>query len=192
MVSQSCWHRGLEDALPVWRAEDRRRRVRPLVSALFDEHIFLEPVLGTLRAERSLPTDLHDLALRLAKSRGNPTASDLRVRAFSLVNPHRVRLDHRRVRLAADKQIDVALGLRLAQAAVELAPEDNQIRDTLAWALFANGLLDEALTASEKALELAPKYFKKRYQTRLHGLRKSVAEARSTDAKSKNGKEKDR
>ena len=87
---------------------------------------------------------------------------------------------------------DVALGLRLARAGVELAPEDDDLRYTLTWALFANGLYDEAIAESEKALELAPDASKERYQVYLDRLRKNVEEARSTDASSEKASSEDR
>ena len=53
-----------------------------------------------------------------------------------------------------------AEGLALARRAVSVAPESGDERamvsDTLAWALFANGLDEEALASSEAALAAAP------------------------------------
>ena len=48
---------------------------------------------------------------------------------------------------------DVVRGLDLAHAAVEHDPGNGPLHDTLAWALFANGLHDEALAESARALE---------------------------------------
>ncbi|MCD6587676.1 MAG: tetratricopeptide repeat protein, partial [Candidatus Fermentibacteraceae bacterium] len=49
-----------------------------------------------------------------------------------------------------DKAVDMAL------RAVELAPEDSNIRDTLAEALFRSGNTQEAIKQAETALELDP------------------------------------
>jgi WD40 repeat protein len=75
---------------------------------------------------------------------------------------------------------DFAFGLRLAQAATALAPEESNIRDTLAWALFANGLHDEALIESARALELAPEDEKDDYQGYLDRMRAMIEEAQAS------------
>ncbi len=49
----------------------------------------------------------------------------------------------------------------------------------MSWALFANGLYDEALEQSAKALELAPEDEKDGYQGYLDRMRAMVEEARS-------------
>lgn len=48
------WESRVEDVRGQVRGRLRRDRVRPRVSALFDEHGFLEPVLAALRADTSL------------------------------------------------------------------------------------------------------------------------------------------
>jgi WD40 repeat protein len=68
------WESRLEDALPMWRAEDSRRRVRPLVHSLFEEHSFLEPVLKALRDDHSLSEELGEVARRMARSLSAPEA----------------------------------------------------------------------------------------------------------------------
>jgi tetratricopeptide (TPR) repeat protein len=78
-------------------------------------------------------------------SQDNSAESSLNDRAWALVDPDR-----------PNRETDVELGLQLARQALDLASEQCDSRDTLAWALFANGLEEEALKESEKALELAP------------------------------------
>ncbi|MCA9001085.1 MAG: hypothetical protein KDB61_04115, partial [Planctomycetes bacterium] len=90
---------------------------------------------------------------------------ELNAIAWSLVDPDRESADS-----------DVGLGLRLARAAVELGPEDAAHHDTLAWALVANGLHAEALTASETALRKAPAVEKPAYREYLARV-KQAAEA---------------
>lgn len=53
-----------------------------------------------------------------------------------------------------DLMLDEAVAM--ARRAVELAPEDSNIRDTLAEALFRRGEVSEAVEQAEKALELDP------------------------------------
>jgi hypothetical protein len=48
--------------------------------------------------------------------------------------------------------------------------------------LFANGLYDEAIAVSEKALELAPEAEKDAYQGYLDRLRSMIAEAQQQPA----------
>jgi tetratricopeptide (TPR) repeat protein len=114
----------------------------------------------------------HEATLeQLGKAESGPSLSQLNNRAWALIDPDRT-----------DKETDVALGLRLARAAVEAAPGDSGIRNTLAWALFANGLYDEAIAVSEKALELAPEAEKDAYQGYLDRLRSMIAEAQQQPA----------
>jgi len=166
------WESRLEEALPMWRASASRRRVH----TLYQEHIFLPPVLTALRADPGLSPKDRQTALRMANARGNPSASELNSMAWPLVDPDR-----------KDKTTDAAYGLRLARAAVKLAPGDSMIRDTLAWALFANSLYDKAIAASERALELAPDDEKEEYRGFLEKLRTMVEEARAANAPAKPG-----
>ena len=107
-------------------------------------------------------------AIRLAEGRGDPTVIELNEDAWDIVDPDR-----------EDKDTDVALGLRMTRVAIELAPAFDALRDTHAWALFANGLYDEALVESAKALELADEADKDDYQGYLDRMRAMVEETRS-------------
>ena len=62
---------------------------------------------------------------------------------------------------------------------MELAPDSSAIRDTLAWALHANGHHAEAIKASEKALELADDASKAEYQDYLDRLIRLIEEAKT-------------
>ncbi len=112
----------------------------------------------------SQANDLAGLGMPLAFS----SVGDLNSFAWDLVDPDR-----------EDRDTDVVLALRLTRKAIELAPEDDALRDTHAWALFANGLYDEALVESAKALELAGEANKDGYQGYLDRMRAMVEEARS-------------
>ncbi|HJM40128.1 MAG TPA: hypothetical protein QGG59_08430, partial [Planctomycetota bacterium] len=158
------WESRLEDALPMWQAAANRRRVTPIVSALFRTHIFLEPVLAALKADASLSQADRQEAVRMAKAEGRPTPNDLNDLAWPLVDPDR-----------EDKNTDTAFALRLIHVAVKEEPEDCMFLDTLAWALFENGIYAEAIAASEKALALAPEAEKSNYQGYLDRLKKMVA-----------------
>jgi hypothetical protein len=139
------------------------------VDPLFDEHILLEFVLAALEADSSRPEDFRQEAIRLAQARGNPSAPVLNEKAWNLVDPDR-----------EDEDTDVALALRLTRLGIELAPEDSSLRDTHAWALFANGLHDEALIESARALELAPEDEKDDYQGYLDRMRAMIEEAQAS------------
>ena len=108
--------------------------------------------------------------MRLARVRGNPTARDLNSKAWSLVDPDR-----------SDQETDVELGLRLARAGVQLGPDEFNVRDTLAWALFFNGEYEEAVAESERALGLAPESEKEKFQGILDRLRGMIEEARAEE-----------
>jgi len=162
------WESRLEDAIPFWRAASLRDELHRWIDPLFDEHILIEPVLAALHADRSHSEVLRQGAIRLAESRLDPSASDLNGVAWDLVDPDR-----------EEKNTDIALALRMTRVAIELVPQDPALRDTHAWALFANGLLDEALIESAKALELADEADKDEYQGYLDRMRAMVKKARS-------------
>lgn len=94
---------------------------------------------------------------------------ELNSEAWDLVDP-----------VGVNPQADVELGLRLAEAAVSLAPEETSVRDTLAWALFANGQYEEAIAASQKALDISPDDQKEEYQGYLKAMKDAVAGAASS------------
>jgi tetratricopeptide (TPR) repeat protein len=135
------------------------------VDPLFKEHILLQPVLAALQAKPTHSEDFRKAAIRLAKAQGNPSASDLNEIAWPLVDPDR-----------QDKNTDTALALRCIQAAVERKPNNWMYQDTLAWALFENGLHAEAIAASERALDHAPEDEKTEYQGYLDRLNRMIAE----------------
>ena len=170
----------MEDALPVWLAKERgapdlRRRARPIVDALFDRYILPDRVVRELLARPSFPRELLDTAIHMAELRwvqfpeGEERGIVISERAWDIVDPDR-----------DDMETDVALGLRLARAAVDQEPREPEFRWTLAWALFANGLHDEALAESERALELANHYDRDREENQgyLDRLRAMIAELR--------------
>ncbi|HJM39949.1 MAG TPA: hypothetical protein QGG59_07530 [Planctomycetota bacterium] len=120
--------------------------------------------LGRIKADASLSQADRQEAVRMAKAEGRPTPSHLNELAWPLVYPDR-----------EDKNTDTALALRLIHVAVKEEPEDRMFLDTLAWALFENGLYAEAIAASEKALGIAPEAEKSNYQGYLDRLKKMVA-----------------
>ena len=69
------------------------------------------------------------------------------------------------------------MGLRIARASVALDPGNWRARDTLAWALFSNGLHDEAIAESEKAKELAPEDERESHERSLARLYEMVESA---------------
>ena len=84
-------------------------------------------------------------------------------------------------------------GLVLARRAMELAgglspAERASIRDTLAWALFANGRFDEAVAEEERALEEAAAEGKVEFEGYLERLRKEIAEETDPEKEAKRAK----
>jgi predicted NACHT family NTPase len=166
------WESRIEDALPMWRAAERRRRVRGWVDSLFEPEGLLEPVLAAIESDRERSEELRETAARMARARGNPSAEDLNDRAWLLVDPDR---------LEPATEDEVALALRLTRAAIQLKPDDPALQDTHAWALFANGLYDEALLASRRALELSDEDQKSDFQGYLNRLQGAVPQEQAND-----------
>ena len=79
-----------------------------------------------------------------------------------------------------------AEGLALARRAVSVAPESGDDRamvtDTLAWALFANGLDEEALTNSKSALAAASEAKQEEYAGYVTKLEAAIAAASGDEA----------
>jgi hypothetical protein len=167
------WESRLEDALPIWRTEYNRERVRLLVDSLFYKPYPLEPLLVGLKA---LPDDLRSVALRMADARGDPMERSLSEQAWNLIDPVR-----------DDRNSDVARALRLAWVATEFASEDQNNHRVLAWALYANGHYAEAIAKSLLALELAGQSDKGEYQADLDRLGKAIDEAQATDTSNGGG-----
>jgi tetratricopeptide (TPR) repeat protein len=174
------WESRFDEALPMWQAAPRRRiqqqkatehyRLKETIDKLFTEHVFVESVLEALRTDPDLSDADREEALRLATTREIfLDADDLNNEAWDLVDPDR-----------ENKDTDVVLALRLTRQAIEVAPEDYMLRDTHAWALFANGLHDEALVESARALELAPEDEKDDYQGYLDRMRAMIEEAQAS------------
>ncbi|MDP6946916.1 MAG: hypothetical protein QF464_22390, partial [Myxococcota bacterium] len=173
------WESSLDEALPMWQAAPLRRiqqkkaaeasRLKMKIDELFVEHVFVESVLEALRNDPDLSDADRQEALRLAPAREIFLDADvLEYMAWDLVDPDR-----------EDRDTDVALALRLTRKGIELAPEDSDLRNTHALALFANGLHDEALEQSAKALELADEADKDDYQGYLDRMRAMVKKART-------------
>jgi len=92
----------------------------------------------------------------------------LNERAFALVDPARTEFG------------EEARGLALARAAVDLMPSGRRYlaEDTLAWAFLANGLDEEALQASQAALESSPAAEGPRFEEYLTRLAQAIQAAR--------------
>jgi WD40 repeat protein len=142
--SAMVWESRRDQAATGWRGADERWPLARIVDPLFTEHVFLAPVLAAVQARRDLPQLTRTAALEMARRRGDPTLDELNEEAYELVDPDR---------FARDTDVDRAL--KLARLCVARAPDHHDYHDTLAWALFAVGRIEEALAESERALELA-------------------------------------
>jgi len=170
------WESRLETAQAVWRANGLRRaaeleeeRLEAFVRDLFQKHVFLEPVLEALRTDKRLDAEDREAAIALAEWDGGPSAWRLNDLAWDLVDPER-----------EDPATDVAAALEYARAAVDLEPGEPMYLDTLAWALFANGLDAEALEASVLALQHASEEDRGEYGGYLDQLEEAL-EDRAAD-----------
>ena len=130
-------------ALPVAN-EERERRTHPG----YPELRRLRAELGALRASMAVARgEGEPETFEVDESTETDDPRELNDLAWNLVRPDRV--IHGRE----------AEGLALARLALSLVADEAllaMVRDTLAWALLANGLLDEAAVESELAIEAAP------------------------------------
>ncbi len=157
----TLWQSTLDDAVQLWAAQDIRRHVEPRVVELLGEHLLLAPVLDRLVDDPLILPGLRQAAATLARAR-RPSAHGLNDISWSLVSPDR-----------DEKGTDLVRGLRLARHAAMLMPDDSRVLDTLAWALFANGIHVEALAAADRAVEHAPEFQRAEFlssRTRLQEL----------------------
>jgi formylglycine-generating enzyme required for sulfatase activity len=128
-------------AKPGLAAHERRLAELPLAEVLEQRRgrcAWGERMLAKLAAPAALPPE--------PETPEEPADADrLNDRAWPLVDPDRRRFG------------EEELGLALAARALPLARPERRapVRDTLAWALFANGRLDEALDAARAAVEEA-------------------------------------
>jgi WD40 repeat protein len=159
------WEVDRDAASAMWHGASLRRRARAVIEPLFDELFFKSKVVAHLEADAALDEDLKHSAMLLVRARMQVFSNELNARAWPLVDPDRRRQD-----------TDVALGLRLARAAVSLTSNASNLLDTLAWALYANALYERAIAESKKALELAPDENKDAFRGYLERMRAMVAE----------------
>ncbi len=141
------WESNIEEAMPLWRSEGERRKAEAITTSLFNRYGLLEYVQKALAEDKTLTPMLRDRAISLARVRGNARSEQLNSIAWPLADPDR-----------DDKDTDVELALKCARQAVSQSPGSPNMRDTLAWALFANGLFVEAISTAEIALELASEH----------------------------------
>ncbi len=163
------WESDLEMARQKWLDAEYRWRVRPQIMALFEEHLFLDPVLRTLEADHSLTPGVREAAIELAHSVGQDPQR-LNSLAWPLVDPDRRQRDS-----------DVELGLRLAREASLGDPGNYSTQDTLAWALFANGFHDEALQIADRVIRLSPDSQKKDAKQVVDRMKRLISEVQSED-----------
>jgi len=168
-ADHTIYHSSFERAV-AWGAEARLREpAHAVIDPLLAEFGLLEDVLRAVRSRRDLSGDLSEKALHLARLRGDLSAARLLELAWEQVDPE------------GEEGRDVELGLRQAIRAVELLPDSPEARDTLAWALLANGQGEDALQASERAIELARPEEQGEYQDERARLKSLVESARAKD-----------
>ena len=119
-----------------------RDPLEQLLDDLFERHVLTEHVLAALD-DAGLPDHELAWARRLAGTRRVPTAAELNVEAWKAAHPE------------SGTAPDLERALRLARAAVELAPNSANCRNTLAQMLARNGRQAESRTASARARQLA-------------------------------------
>ena len=124
-----------------------------------------EALLEALEKSSRLHGETHKVTQEIAKAVNSI--------AWALVDPGR-----------SNEDTDVALGLRLARGLISASPVDVAYSDTLAWALFANGLYEEGLAESERALGLAEEGQKADFRGYLETMRAMANKAREAPPES--------
>jgi hypothetical protein len=163
-----------------------RERALPQTELLREEEQRSHPRFGELERLRAQAAALRR-AQEVRAGRGEPqawepsawilgltalpsAANDLNSLAWPLVRPDRQEFGHE------------AEGLALARLAIEHVQDDQSaasVGDTLAWALFANGLDQEALAESQSAVDVALPTEKRAYYDYQGPLRDALEDARS-------------
>jgi WD40 repeat protein/serine/threonine protein kinase len=161
------WDSDRESALHGSRHSDELERTRLLVEGLTGSLESILSVEETIRTRPDLPVRVSALAGKRVRELARREASAINERVWPLIDPDRNARD-----------TDVVEALELARTAAELDPDNAHIRDTLAWALFANGFHDDAVRESEKALAFALPTQQSEYREYLSRLRAAVEDAR--------------
>jgi formylglycine-generating enzyme required for sulfatase activity len=159
-------------ALPRTAADEAQQRAsNPMLAELEREKQHLESLhrLAAALQSTDTPRDPEPAEVGLRMAELPATASAVNELAWSRVDPER------------KKWGEEAKGLVLARLAVELAaelspPERAEIRDTLAWALFAEGRFEEALQEERKALEEGGADQRPRFEDYLAKLDRTIQE----------------
>jgi len=153
----------IEAALPLLDKDDKEAWLYHSTHsyALAENQRFDDAVLaGKLSVEVAPEGDKKESALFFRNRLLAMLASQHNEQAWPLIDPDR-----------EDQNTDVALALDLVRKAAEWNPEEAMVIDTLAWALYANELFDEAIAAGERALELCPEEQKDVYAQSLDYLK---------------------
>jgi tetratricopeptide (TPR) repeat protein len=143
------------------------REANGWIEELADQGLLSAEIIEAIRADESRDLWVRKHAETMAASLVDD-ANELNSRAWAIVAPDAMGTG------------DPAAGLRLALAAAEMSPSSPEIQDTLAWAYFANGSFDEAIAASERAIELAGEDNKVSYHGYLERLRAMIAERQAS------------
>jgi serine/threonine protein kinase len=145
--------------------DDYREQVDSLVNEILDEHLSPEH-RAIVRADVDFQSELRDATLHMSDLHKPFISSDwLHESAWRRVDPDR------------EHTMDTVRGLRFARATVAMTPNDAKRHQTLAWALFANGQYEEALTELERAVDLAP-HERVDYEVHLQRMRSMIETAK--------------
>jgi WD40 repeat protein len=151
----------------LWSASLQSEKVESTIAAIRLSTDSLNSALAMVKTKQDWSNSDREFASLLLHILGVPDAGEKNDTAWDLVNPDRENLD-----------TDVQLALRSIRIVVKEVPDEPLYADTLAWALYANGLFGEAIKASERAIKLAPEGEKTEYQGYLDRLKKMVDEAK--------------
>jgi WD40 repeat protein len=165
------WESQLEDALPMWQHENLKRRLSLIVDDLLSKHTSLVLVQSLILEGSFVPSEQKAMALEIARLTGKQLSSGRNEKAWLVVDPDRT-----------DFEGNLEAALHLAREGCLLDPDGPEVSDTLAWALFANELFDEAIEESKRALGLASENQKASYEANLLRIRQLIDAKGENDA----------
>ncbi len=137
------WDSSLENARAVWKWSEYRRRLVPLLDALFEEEILLQRVEEILGGDPTLTDEERAIAISMARDKGNPSSASLLAAVDTAL------------RTARDKpsraEEDLQLAYTLAQSAFELFPDDLDVLGGLGRVQLRKGMGGEATRTLARA-----------------------------------------
>jgi len=166
------------DALPNYQDAGMKFYVRGTQKLQEKDYIGAsEDLRQAVRARPDMAEAFHNLGFALEKTGDLRSAASAYEKALT-INPSYSSALNNLGFLLANVPTEVQRAIQLCQKAVELEPNSPSFRDSLGWACYKAGRLDEATMNFKGALKLDPAFFKANFNLGLcEFVRKNYAEA---------------